>query len=857
MELHWRNVTDRLLKVPEAQWNETTFHEAEQALSWWAQQQDRTESQYVNETTWQLFDRYLVELDLREDTTKNAKKTVPTVLFLNILNQWRKFVNRPSYWKVATGTAIPRPLEMIHRVDEYVSQGFLIAKELDAQPYNMVLNALSCYYPDNAATNIPKIAEEVLRRMMRDNGYHYGSNGKVTHENKFSSTIEDTTIMPLPTTVTFASVMKLWILECQRKQSQTTTQEYPQQAKQALRRVQVLDSQRQWLYRQLQYRPSLAATGISKSIMLNALAQMGYAQRAQTLLEEWWRECHPTDREYQQNKEYNVKTGEANLLEKPTVQAFSTVLAAWSKSGHPKAAERGEALLQTMIQFHRNKKDGNQPSNLFSLDEPPNVVSYSSVLDCWAKSKAPYAAERAEAILRYMQDQAEEFNEDCRPNVVAYTTVIHAWAKRANTQRALALLEEMIHQSGLSPNTHTFNAVLLSIQDTTQALQMLEKMTELADRHPTWDCRPTVESYTTVIQLFGKANRADDARRVWDAMTVPPDETIYNSMLHAYAKVGRATQATDLLKEMHHKYEQHHAGSAPNVDGMSATKKMHETTFQNSHLLQSSPPRPNLVSFNRVLSAWARSMDESSLSYSYAAADQAEAVFFLMEYPIIPNVKTYATMLQCWSNVATAYVLDYPRGDEASGQPDLDESDIVARAEDLFSQLEQGYNLVRIGANSKELEDYKPNIIALTFLCKIYATFGYSSKIRACRNRMREIYSLGPHRLFCVTLLDAWIQYCNNRNHQNTTEHKASHQEIFQHAEDMVNELSIPTSNVHDPTATNIRVYTAFLHLLAIANVPNKPDRVQNVLETMNRAGVPPNPDIDNLVAKILSSGQR
>jgi pentatricopeptide repeat protein len=77
------------------------------------------------------------------------------------------------------------------------------------------------------------------------------------------------------------------------------------------------------------------------------------------------------------------------------------------------------------------------------LDTKPDVVSYSNVIKCWAKSGQYGAADRAEDILREMQDRYQAGDEYVKPGVISYNSVINAHAKQGNAERAEALLEEM------------------------------------------------------------------------------------------------------------------------------------------------------------------------------------------------------------------------------------------------------------------------------------------------------------------------------------------------------------------------------------------------------------------------------
>jgi hypothetical protein len=90
----------------------------------------------------------------------------------------------------------------------------------------------------------------------------------------------------------------------------------------------------------------------------------------------------------------------------------------------------------------------------------PDEVTFSSVMNCWARSKEKGAAERAERILTLLEEN------DFKPSPTAYATVINAWSKSFDIcapERAMALLNKMekSYEHGnesLRPNAYCFNS---------------------------------------------------------------------------------------------------------------------------------------------------------------------------------------------------------------------------------------------------------------------------------------------------------------------------------------------------------------------------------------------------------------
>jgi pentatricopeptide repeat protein len=455
--------------------------------------------------------------------------------------------------------------------------------------------------------------------------------------------------LPNPSIVTFSTVLQIWVSS---GHSHT------------LQRVQALEQRRRELEQNKDW-SNLKANAVYRSTRMNAYAKAGRPHDCQALWKEWW-------------QEYEMDQSE-NKIEPPNVQTATAVLMAWKRQ-----PQRAESFLHEMIELHAKGL----------LEEPPNVVSYTTVLDAWAKSKTKHAPTRAEAILRHLQSR-----DDLAPNVVTYTSVIGAYAMQGKSAKAQALLKEMIEE-GIAPNTNTFNAVLLSLSQPDQALDVLQSMTRLADAHP-WDCCPDVVSYTTVLQKYAQKGDAVGAKRVWTHLIendeVSPDIMAYNSMLNSHSKAGIPEQAQTLLEQMVQQY----------VD-----------QSDEEH------PSPQTASFNTVLSAWAKAGN----------TEKAEELFQWMQeisYKLDaarPNVITYTNLLNCWA------------------KSKANQETVIARVESLIREMEA-------------TQDVQPNLVSYATLCKSYARFGMGSSALAVLHAMSSL-NMQPNSTFYTQVAHALAENC-------------------------------------------------------------------------------------------------
>lgn len=82
----------------------------------------------------------------------------------------------------------------------------------------------------------------------------------------------------------------------------------------------------------------------------------------------------------------------------PTASDFNQVLEAWANSSAPRAAERADAIMQ-----HMHILDG-----VKLKDMKPNIRSYEQLLRVWKKSALPMASERANEL----RDELQEMRGD-------------------------------------------------------------------------------------------------------------------------------------------------------------------------------------------------------------------------------------------------------------------------------------------------------------------------------------------------------------------------------------------------------------------------------------------------------------
>eukprot|EP00980_Cylindrotheca_fusiformis_P006992 scaffold1469_cov119-Cylindrotheca_fusiformis.AAC.36 len=378
---------------------------------------------------------------------------------------------------------------------------------------------------------------------------------------------------------------------------------------------------------------------------------------------------------------------------KPDIHTFTMIIDGASNNGD---VDVGESTLQWLLLQAAGDK------NL-----RPNVITFSSLMNCWAKSKLPEAPEKVEALVEQMHElKTEEPDWEVAPNQVTYTTAIDCWAQRGRADRVEALLKEMYQEysngnNDLRPNLPAFNGYLVALAkggDVDKAQSVLEQMERLYESDQL-DERPSVISYSTVLSSFansdvnGAGERAEAILRRMIDQGIPPNTISYNSVINSYTKSRQMDRAENLLKEMHEASMHGDSELRPSVQtytlvlsGWSKAKSPVAgergerilgmmKSLANSGELDSAP---DIVAYNAVLDCWCKSRSDDAVNrawslfesmsregvepdaYSYnilirtltraGKLKDADKLFQSMSDGMVePDVTTYNTMLDAWS----------------------------------------------------------------------------------------------------------------------------------------------------------------------------------------------------------------
>lgn len=152
----------------------------------------------------------------------------------------------------------------------------------------------------------------------------------------------------------------------------------------------------------------------SYNIVIGAWANCGYANRAVSLLDRMTRQA---------NK------GRTSL--RPDATTYNSVLHAWSQSSDRNAAVKALGLLEIMLRLRESGGGGGGGSETAATSTNfPDVLSFSTVINAFSKSKYPRKARQSRDLLKRMKHLYETGGrrEEMKPNVYVYSAVLNACA---------------------------------------------------------------------------------------------------------------------------------------------------------------------------------------------------------------------------------------------------------------------------------------------------------------------------------------------------------------------------------------------------------------------------------------------
>ena len=246
----------------------------------------------------------------------------------------------------------------------------------------------------------------------------------------------------------------------------------------------------------------------------------------------------------------------------PNAVSYNALLHAYSKQKHRNFAKQCEDKLREFI------------NNGVHMD----TVSYNIVINAWAKSDVPYAANHAEMLLQELQEKHSRGEASVKPNLTSLTTVINAWSRISPrdveaAQRAEDIFNLAVELSAIDknfrPNAYAFNAVMNAWSKSSlpeaasKAEYFLNEMIKLSNAGDK-GMKLNKISFAICIQAWAENDQNNNSQRAIGLLRrmeeiarqghrVIPDIGIYNSVVRALANDSAANNpqmVQDIIDEI-------------------------------------------------------------------------------------------------------------------------------------------------------------------------------------------------------------------------------------------------------------------------------------------------------------------
>eukprot|EP00537_Pseudo-nitzschia_pungens_P002920 CAMPEP_0172370758 /NCGR_PEP_ID=MMETSP1060-20121228/39496_1 /TAXON_ID=37318 /ORGANISM="Pseudo-nitzschia pungens, Strain cf. cingulata" /LENGTH=950 /DNA_ID=CAMNT_0013096137 /DNA_START=404 /DNA_END=3256 /DNA_ORIENTATION=- len=522
-------------------------------------------------------------------------------------------------------------------------------------------------------------------------------------------------------------------------------------------------------------REDLSPNAVTYNSVINAHVQCFNIEAAENLL----REMHET----------YLRSG--NMEIRPTMQSYSVVISGIAKSRRKNAGERAERILEQIKEMAQSG----------DLDEPPDVILYNAVLDCWAKSSSTQeTASRALAFLKKMKQ------DGIVPDAISYNTIIHCLAQSGMTLDAELMLEEM-KDTGVQPNSITYNTLLAACfsqkphrtrrgkdrDDSNRAEKLFDKMRSDPN------IQPDVVTYNTMLHSYSRQGDFEKAESLLKEMfledsPVSPDSTSMNTIINAWTKSGKddAPQRAEAILEQMLKPSDSNEAWGKSLEGI----------------------RPSSITFNSVMTAWTKTRRAE-------AADRCQHLFDLMENNAVgevqPDYVTFNIMIYAWS-LSTL-------------------EDAPDRAEALLSEMHKRFqagnarmrpstktygSLINVWAKSRRPEAGEK---AEKYLRKIIQIS--EGKYNLHRQKLKSFNAEQPRVFEFTSAIRAWF--------------KSDDPRAIYKADGILYLLLQQVTQGNKEAAPNSKLFGAFLQVLASSEIPKKHVYADRVVELLIEFKVKPN----------------
>ncbi len=244
--------------------------------------------------------------------------------------------------------------------------------------------------------------------------------------------------------------------------------------------------------------------------------------------------------------------GDDTFIKAAAMKAALSILQHMTRKNAPKEIQPNIVTYNAAI---RACAEGLDISKAFALlDElksrnlQPTIVTYGTLMTACERVGDVNGATK---IFRLMREE----EEDMKPNEIIYGAAISCFRKASQSERTLRLLQKMLNEN-LTPNTATFNTVLMSqmeAKNTKSVLTVYNMMSPSSFSRNTKIGRPNRQTYNMLIRYMAMNLEPANAEYFLKQMSengMKPDVDLFTLTVTAYEKNIEPRKALSLMESM-------------------------------------------------------------------------------------------------------------------------------------------------------------------------------------------------------------------------------------------------------------------------------------------------------------------
>jgi len=300
---------------------------------------------------------------------------------------------------------------------------------------------------------------------------------------------------------------------------------------------------------------------------------------------------------------------------------YNLVMTAWARSGDKIAFKKAQHIMDRMHTVYNDTK--NEAIR-------PDKISYTALMNTLINGQEHNYAEKSAALLLQMEKEFHDGNEGMKPDTIAYATVIKALGRAGKPERAEDIIKRMEELSAagdkdINPNISCYNSLINAYaksnrKDSSKKAEDVLRRIDEANKNKEIYLLPNIVTYTSCLDALARSGDVDRVKRA-EALfeRIIQDNTsndaipIWNVLLTVYAKStmrNKAPRALEVIQRM-----------------------------------KDSGCKPELLTYNILLNACSTSLATSEIS-SKKALEIAVEVFRILrsDDSLAPDSTTYCTL---------------------------------------------------------------------------------------------------------------------------------------------------------------------------------------------------------------------